>query len=51
MTNEERIYKLCECIIDFVETMESYDEWLNRNRTLVRIKKEMKDIREEIDNN
>lgn len=51
MTNEERIYKLCGRIIDLIETIESYDEWLNRNRTLVSIKEEMKDIRAEIDNN
>ena len=46
MTNEERIYKLCGILIDFVDvlldpTTCNYFEW---------IKEELADIREDIDN-
>ena len=50
MDNAARIYRICGRMIDLIETLESYDEWLNGNRTLAWIKEEMEDIREEIDN-
>ena len=46
MTNEERIYKLCEILIDLVDILTdnttcNYLEW---------IRKELEDIRQDIDN-
>ena len=44
MTNEERIYKLCECVMDLIDLLpfqSSYFAWLTD---------EIKSIREDIDN-
>lgn len=49
MTNEERIYKLCEYVMDLIDELRDYDMYLNSN--LGWIKDEIKTIRQDIDNN
>ena len=49
MTNEERIYKLCEYIMDLIDELRGYDMYLNSH--LEWIKDEIKTIRQDIDNN
>ena len=41
MTNEERIYKLCECLIDIANYLPKGSEWIEDN---------IKAIMEDIDN-
>ena len=48
MTNEERINKLCECVIDLIDMLQCHDRDLNKNLEWVR--NEVMDIREEIYN-
>lgn len=36
MTNEERIYKLCEYVIDLIEMLQYHDRDLNHNLEWVR---------------
>lgn len=48
MTNEERIYKLCEYVMDLIDEI-SYQDELMENR-LEWVKDEIKSIREDIDN-
>ena len=49
MTNEERIYKLCEYVMDLIDELRGYDMYLNSH--LKWIKDEIKSIRQDIDNN
>ena len=49
MTNEERIYKLCEYLMDLIDDIQYYDEKFENK--LEWIKDEIKSIREDIDNN
>ena len=49
MTNEERIYKLCEYVMDLIDELQSYDMYFNS--CLEWIKDEIKTIRQDIDNN
>ena len=46
MTNEERIYKLCEYIMDLIDELRGYDMYLNSH--LEWIKDEIKTIRQDI---
>lgn len=48
MTNEERIYELCGCIIDLIDVLQCHDRDLNRHLEYMRITVE--DIRQDIDN-
>ena len=48
MTNEERIYKLCEYLMDLIDDIQYYDEKFGNK--LEWIKDEIKSIREDIDN-
>lgn len=48
MTNEERIYKLCEYVIDLIEVLQCHDRDLNNNLEWVR--NEVMSIRQDIDN-
>lgn len=48
MTNEERIYKLCEYVIDLIDDLQYYDEKFEKKFEWV--KDEIKSIREDIDN-
>lgn len=49
MTNEERIYKLCEYVTDLIVEISYHNEELGRH--LEWIVDEIKSIREDIDNN
>lgn len=44
MTNEERIYKLCKCVMDLIDELPDYTVYLDR------IRDEIISIREDIDN-
>ena len=48
MTNEERIYKLCEYVMDLIDLIDAGE---TNNRHLEWVKDEIKSIREDIDNN
>ena len=48
MTNEERIYKLCEYVMDLIFELQYYDE--NLENKLEWVKDEIKSIRQDIDN-
>ena len=48
MTNEERIYKLCEYVMDLIDELQYHDECLKKKFEWV--KDEIKSIREDIDN-
>ena len=48
MTNEERIYKLCECLIDLIYELSDHDVELGRH--LEWVKEEIISIRNDIDN-
>lgn len=50
MTNEERIYKLCEYVMDLVDTLSYHNRDYQFNRDLNWVKDEIKSIREDIDN-
>ena len=50
MTNEERIYKLCEYVIDLINEISYYENNFNLNVNLEYVKDEIKSIREDIDN-
>ena len=43
MTNEERIYRLCECLIDMIDYLPPQFDWIVEER----IKPIMKDIDDE----
>lgn len=49
MTNEERIYKLCEFIIDLIDELSYVDK--NCDKNLGWIKDELSSIRQDIENN
>lgn len=49
MTNEERIYKLCEYVMDLIFEISYHNEEIGRH--LEWINDEIKSIREDIDNN
>lgn len=49
MPNEERIYRLCEYIMDLIDEFQYYDEKLYKNTLW--IKNEIDSIRKDIDNN
>lgn len=49
MTNEERIYKLCEYVMDLIDELKNYDMYFNSH--LEWIVDEIKSIRQDIDNN
>lgn len=49
MTNEERIYKLCEYVMDLIDELQYYDR--NLNNRLEWVRNEVVSIREDIDNN
>ena len=46
MTNEERIYKLCEYVMDLIDELSYHDN----DKNLEWVKYEIKSIREDIDN-
>lgn len=48
MSNEERIYELCECVIDLIDMLQYYDK--NLNNQLEYIRDTLADIRQDIDN-
>lgn len=48
MTNEERIYKLCEYVMDLIDEISYRDEIIEER--LEWVKDEIKSIREDIDN-
>ena len=48
MTNEERIYKLCEYVIYLIEVLQCHDKDLNNNLECLR--NEVMSIRQDIDN-
>lgn len=51
MTNEERIYKLCECVMDLINGIAYYNDCDVRcDRHLEQIKDEIVSIRYDIDN-
>ena len=47
---EERIYKLCEYVIDLINEISYYENNYNLNVNLGWVKDEIKSIREDIDN-
>ena len=47
MTNEERIYKLCEFVIDIIGELQHHEKTLNNRLEWVRA--EVESIREDID--
>lgn len=52
MTNEERIYKLCECVMDLIYEISYYSDCtVEFDRSLERVKDEVISIRWDIDNN
>lgn len=48
MTNEERIYELCGCVIDLIDMLQCNDRNLNNHLEYVR--DALADIRQDIDN-
>lgn len=50
MTNEERIYELCGCVMDLIDVIKFYDRDFRLERDLVRVKETAISIREDIDN-
>lgn len=50
MTNEERIYKLCEYVMDLIFELSYHDRDSNLGLHLNWINEEIKSIREDIDN-
>lgn len=51
MNNEERIYRLCEYVIDLIDEILRREDDYYFNANLEYIKYEIKSIREDIDNN
>lgn len=50
MTNEERIYKLCEYVMDLIDSLSYHNRDYNFNLDLEWVKGEIKSIRQDIDN-
>lgn len=50
MTNEERIYKLCEYVMDLLDVLSYNNRDYQFNRDLDWVKDEIKSIREDISN-
>lgn len=48
MTNEERIYELCGCVIDLIDMFRYHDK--NLNNQLEYVRDTLEDIRQDIDN-
>ena len=48
MTNEERIYELCDCMMLVVEHLQCYDKFFNNS--LEGVMEALKDIKQDIDN-
>ena len=51
MTNEERTYKLCECVMDLIDKILSNNDDYYFYMALEDIKYKIKNISEDIDNN
>ena len=51
MTNEERICKLCEYVMDLINKILSYNEDYYFNMALEDVKYKIRTIKEDIDNN
>ena len=49
MTNEDRIYKLCEYVMDLVDTLSYHNRDYQFNTDLSWVKDEVKSIQEDID--
>ncbi len=50
MTNEKRIYELCECVMCLIDVIKFYNRDFRLEKDLNRVKEEIISIREDIDN-